>query len=144
MVGGSPLMLTQAVEDRRAWRRETLLPRDWLVPVPSRCVDELDALVQRVRRDPLPTLLLAPGQFALGACAELMEGVRARLAGVGLAVVGPLPVERYELEENRAVCWLLTQLLERPVAQAWSGTMLYDVRDTGKTLEYGVRRSITN
>src|SRR5262249_56661040 len=80
----------------------------------------------------------------LGACAELMEGVRARLSGVGLAVVGPFPVERYELEENRAVCWLLTQVLERPVAQAWSGAMLYDVRDTGKTLEYGVRRSITN
>jgi alpha-ketoglutarate-dependent taurine dioxygenase len=144
MTGGAPLMLTQDVEDRRAWRRETLSLRDWLVTVPPRCVDELDAAVQRVRRDPLPTLLLTPGQFALGACVELMEGVRARLSDVGLAVVGPLPVERYELEENRAVCWLLTQLLERPVAQAWSGAMLYDVRDTGKVLEYGVRRSITN
>ncbi len=42
------------------------------------------------------------------------------------------------------MCWLLSQLLGRPVAQAWNGAVLYDVRDTGKTLEYGVRRSVTN
>ena len=74
-----------------------------------------------------------------------MDDVRARLlGGIGLAVVDRLPVERYEPEENRVLCWLLSQLLQRPVAQAWNGAMLYDVRDTGKTLEYGVRRSVTN
>ena len=64
--------------------------------------------------------------------------------GIGLAVVSRIPVERYAAEENRALCWLLSQLVERPVAQAWNGAMLYDVRDTGRTLEYEVRRSITN
>jgi alpha-ketoglutarate-dependent taurine dioxygenase len=138
-------MLTEAVRDGRAWRRETLSPRDWLVPLPPRCVDELDGVLRQLRRDPLPTLLLRPDQFALAACGEVMDRVRARLAsGIGLAVVDRLPVERYEPEENRALCWLLTQLLQRPVAQAWNGAMLYDVRDTGKTLEYGVRRSVTN
>jgi alpha-ketoglutarate-dependent taurine dioxygenase len=137
-------MLTQDVRDRRAWRRETLSPADWEVTLPSRCVAELDTALRQVRRDPLPTLLLSPDQFALSACAEAMDRVRARLAGVGLAVVGPLPVERYALEENRVVCWLLTQLLGRPVAQAWNGAVLYDVRDTGRALEYGVRRSVTN
>ena len=74
-----------------------------------------------------------------------MGHVRAKLCGgIGLAVVDRLPVERYEAEENRVLCWLLSQLLQRPVAQAWNGAMLYDVRDTGKTLEYGVRRSVTN
>ena len=74
-----------------------------------------------------------------------MGRVRCRLRdGIGLAVVSRIPVERYEAEENRALCWLLSQLLERPVAQAWNGAMLYDVRDTGRALEYGVRRSITN
>jgi alpha-ketoglutarate-dependent taurine dioxygenase len=144
MTAAPPLILMQDVQDRRAWRRETLSPVDWEVTLPSRCIDELDAALRQLRRDPLPTLLLSPDQFALSACAEVMDEVRARLAGVGLAVVGPLPVERYELEENRAACWLLTQLLERPVAQAWNGAVLYDVRDTGKTLEYGVRRSVTN
>ena len=94
---------------------------------------------------PAAHLLLSPDQFALTACAEAMAAVRARVSGgIGLAVLDRLPVERYEPEENRVLCWLLSQLLERPVAQAWNGTLLYDVRDTGKTLEYGVRRSVTN
>ena len=140
-----PLMLTHDLQDGRAWRRETLSPRDWLVALPARCVDELDDVVRQVRRNPLPTLLLSPDQFGLAACAELMSDVRARLCGgIGLAVVDRLPVERYEAEDNRVLCWVLTQLLQRPVAQAWNGAMLYDVRDTGRALEYGVRRSITN
>jgi alpha-ketoglutarate-dependent taurine dioxygenase len=138
-------MLMDDVGDSRAWRRADLSPPDWLVTLPPRCVDELDAAVRQARRDPLPTLLRDPGQFALAACAEVMREVRAKLcAGIGLAVVDRVPVERYELEENRLMCWLLTQLLQRPVAQAWGGAVLYDVRDTGKTLEYGVRRSVTN
>ena len=145
MVGRAPLMLTHDLQDGRTWRREALIPRDWLVALPPGCVDELDEVVRRGRRDPLPTLLLSPDQFALPACGQLMDEVRARLlGGIGLAVVDRLPVERYEPEENRALCWLLSQLLQRPVSQAWNGAMLYDVRDTGKTLEYGVRRSVTN
>jgi alpha-ketoglutarate-dependent taurine dioxygenase len=138
-------MLTDDVRDSRAWRRADLSPPDWLVTLSSHCVDELDGAVRQARRDPLPTLLRDPGEFSLAACAEVMQSVRAKLcAGIGLAVVDRVPVERYELEENRLVCWLLTQLLQRPVAQAWGGAVLYDVRDTGKTLEYGVRRSVTN
>ena len=143
--GSTPLILADDVRDSRAWRRAQLSPRDWLVTLPPRCVDELDAVVRQVRRDPLPTLLLSPSEFALTACAEVMRSVRDKLcSGIGLAVVDRVPVERYEPEENRVLCWLLSQLLERPVAQAWNGAMLYDVRDTGKTLEYGVRRSVTN
>lgn len=145
MVGSPPLMLTEDVRDGRAWRHESLSPQDWLVAVAPACLDELDAVVREVRRNPLPTLLLTPDQFAMPACARMMDEVRARVSyGIGLAVVSRLPVERYEPEENRALCWLLSQLLERPVAQAWNGAMLYDVRDTGKALEYGVRRSVTN
>jgi alpha-ketoglutarate-dependent taurine dioxygenase len=40
--------------------------------------------------------------------------------------------------------WLLGSLLGRVVPTKWDGTMLYDVKDTGKTLEYGVRVSLTN
>jgi alpha-ketoglutarate-dependent taurine dioxygenase len=137
-------MLATDVQDRRAWRRETLSPADWLVTMPPRAIDELDAAIHQLRRDPLPTLLLSPDEFSLSECTEVMGRVRAKLNGIGLVVLGPLPVERYELEENRIACWLLTQLLGRPVAQAWNGAVLYDVRDTGKTLEYGVRRSVTN
>jgi alpha-ketoglutarate-dependent taurine dioxygenase len=55
-----------------------------------------------------------------------------------------VPVERYSVDENRTLAWVLGGLLGRLVAQKWDGTMIYDVKDTGKTLEYGVRRSVTN
>jgi alpha-ketoglutarate-dependent taurine dioxygenase len=129
----------------RAWRRDQVTQHDWLVPLPPRCADELDAVADRLRRDPPAASLPTPDRFALAACAELMAEVRDRLrTGIGLAVVDRVPVERYTVEENRALCWLLTQLLGRPVAQKWDGTVLYDVRDTGKALEYGVRRSVTS
>jgi alpha-ketoglutarate-dependent taurine dioxygenase len=141
----APPMLDTDVRDARAWRREALTPADWLVPLSPRCVDELDAVARELRRDPLPPLMLTPEPFALDACAEVMARVRARLrTGIGLAVLDRLPVERWSLEENRALAWILGSLLGRLVAQKWDGTMLYDVHDTGKTLEYGVRRSWTN
>jgi alpha-ketoglutarate-dependent taurine dioxygenase len=71
--------------------------------------------------------------------------VRARLeTDTGLAVVDRFPVERYREEENRAIGWLLAAMLGQVVAQKVSGARLYDVRDTGQALGYGVRRSVTN
>src|SRR5437867_5722104 len=116
-----------------------------MVPFPPVAVDELEQALRTLRRDPLPLLLLSPAQFALSACAAVMTAVGHKLRrGVGLAVIDRIPVERFSLDENRTLYWLLGSLLGRPVAQKWDGTMLYDVRDTGKTLEYGVRRSVTN
>src|SRR5216684_3847821 len=86
-------MLTSDAQDRQAWYRNSLAPSDWLVPLPEAAVAELEEVVHRLKRDPLPTLLLSPTHFSLTHC---------------------------------------------------HGTMVYDVRDTGKALEYGVRRSVTN
>ncbi len=141
----APLILQEDVRDGRAWRREEISPRDWLVSLPQRCIEELDVVARRMRRDPLPAILLSPDQFSLAACAEVMGRVREKLrAGIGIAVLDRVPVERYAAEENQALAWLLGSLLGRLVAQKWNGTMLYDVRDTGQALEYGVRRSVTN
>jgi alpha-ketoglutarate-dependent taurine dioxygenase len=141
----APPMLEPDVRDARAWRRDALKASDWLVPLSPRCLDELDAVARAVRDDPLPPLMLTPEQFRLDACAQAMTRVREMLrTGIGLAVLDRVPVERYAPDENRALAWLLGSLLGRLVAQKWDGTMLYDVKDTGKALEYGVRRSVTN
>lgn len=133
------------VRDRRAWTAATIGPADWLVPVPAACLAELEEVVHGLRRDPLPVVLLAPEQFRLPACAEMMGAVRDKLLdGVGLAVLDRLPSGQWSAEDNRAVYWLLGSLLGRTVAQKWDGTMIYDVRDTGQGLGYGVRRSVTN
>jgi alpha-ketoglutarate-dependent taurine dioxygenase len=138
-------MLTSDAQDRQAWYRHSLAPSDWLVPLPEAAVAELEEVVHRLKRDPLPTLLLSPTHFSLTHCRDVMAYVSRQLRdGIGLAVIDKLPVERFSLEENQALGWLLGSLLGRLVAQKWDGTMVYDVRDTGKALEYGVRRSVTN
>ena len=115
------------------------------MPFPDEAVAELEALVRALRKNPLPMLLLSPAHFALTACADTMAAVGRKLRdGVGLAVIDRIPVERFSADENRALYWLLGGLLGRLVAQKWDGTMSYDVRDTGKALEYGVRRSVTS
>jgi alpha-ketoglutarate-dependent taurine dioxygenase len=131
--------------DRRAWVRDTLSPVDWLVPFPASAVQELEAAVHRLRHEPLPTLLLSPTQFDLPECREVMAAVGRQLRdGIGLAVLDRVPVERFSVDENKAIGWLLGSMLGRLVAQKWDGAMLYDVRDTGQALTYGVRRSVTN
>ena len=71
--------------------------------------------------------------------------MRAKLVdGPGFAVLDRVPVERYRWQEGQAIGWVLANLMGRVVAQKHDGTRLYDVRDTGKALAQGIRRSITN
>jgi alpha-ketoglutarate-dependent taurine dioxygenase len=58
--------------------------------------------------------------------------------------VDRFPVEQYAPAESRAIGWLLASILGRIVAQKQDGTRLYDVKDSGQALGYGVRRSVTN
>jgi hypothetical protein len=75
----------------------------------------------------------------------MMVAVRSRLdQGIGLAVVDRLPVERWGARASTAIAWLLTNHLAPAIMQKWKGHRIYDVRDTGAKLQYGVRRSTTN
>jgi alpha-ketoglutarate-dependent taurine dioxygenase len=88
---------------------------------------------------------LDPADFSLRACTAVMASVRAKLeTDTGLAVVDRFPVERYSHAENLAIGWLLAAMLGQVVAQKTNGTRLYDVKDSGQALGYGVRRSVTN
>ena len=118
-------MLTSNAQERQAWYRNSLTPPDWLVPLPDAAVAELEEAVGTLRREPLPTLLLSPEQFSLTHCREVMAHVGRQLReGIGLAVIDKLPVERFSLEENQALGWLLGSLLGRLVAQKWDGTKI--------------------
>jgi alpha-ketoglutarate-dependent taurine dioxygenase len=128
----------------KAWTRDDLQPADWLVPFPDDAAAELDAVVEHLRQEPQPVERLAPERFELAACAQVMATVRRKLGERGLAVVDRVAVERYSPSENRAIGWLLASMLAPVVAQTWRGTRLYDVRDTGQQLGYGVRRSVTD
>ena len=133
------------IEVKKSWRRESIAPEGWLIPLPADCVAELDEVAAAVRATPRPVDTLDPEDFSLRACTAVMASVRAKLeTDTGLAVVDRFPVERYSDAENLAIGWLLAAMLGQVVAQKANGTRLYDVKDSGQALGYGVRRSVTN
>ncbi|MGH7317245.1 MAG: TauD/TfdA family dioxygenase [Candidatus Rokuibacteriota bacterium] len=133
------------IEVKKSWTRDSIPPEGWLIALPAACVAELDEVAASVRATPRPIDALKPEDFSLRACAAVMAAVRAKLeTDTGLAVVDRFPVERYGPAENLAIGWLLAAMLGQVVAQKANGTRLYDVKDSGQALGYGVRRSVTN
>lgn len=127
------------------WRRGDVTEADWLLPISNDCLAEIDAIVRSLREHPIPTLVLSPDDFETPECRRLAARLKAVLeSGIGFAVVDRLPVEAYSKEELLAVYWLFSQMLARPVAQAFKGTLLYDVHDTGKKTDTRVRADLTN
>jgi len=128
-----------------AWTRDSLSEGDGFVRLSPECLRELDAAVAELRANPLPILATAPDLFDLPACRELMGQVAATLRdSVGFAIVDRLPLDRYSRDEAVTLYWLLASMIARPVAQKWSGRMIYDVTDSGKPPGNGVRPDLTN
>jgi hypothetical protein len=140
----TPTISRDEIAGPQAWKRDALTPKDWLVPLPDIAVAEIDAVVERLRTDPRPVASLVPDDFELAICRERMMAARLKLDEIGLAVIDRVPVESYSPSENQAIGWLLARMLGPIVAQNWAGTRLYDVKDTGQKLGYGVRRSVTD
>jgi len=144
MEEATPRMLERLVRGRKAWTRDIIRAQDYLVPVPAACLAEIDAVVEGLRWNPLPTELLDPADFRLQQTRRLMRRVKERLDdGPGFAVLDRLSVDRFDKEETKAIYWLLSSMIARPVAQAFRGVMLYDVRDTGKRKGPDVRADLT-
>lgn len=126
------------------------LPFDALAAPETITIDEVllseldDAIASReTALGPVDTLRVE--DFVLPEWRDRIATVRDRLdRGPGFVVLDRLPVERWPSESVVTAFWLVGQLLERPVAQKWDGTLLYQVRDTGQAYDYGVRGSYTN
>ncbi|WP_282604574.1 TauD/TfdA family dioxygenase [Pelagibius sp. Alg239-R121] len=140
-----PAQLEQAIKAPCAWHAADLTPNDWIMPIPANVMAELDNLAGILNSYGGSIEALTPDRFALSAATELMDSVRTRVnEGVGFAVLDRLPVERWGDKVAKAVAWVLTSMLGPVVMQKVDGTRLYEVKDSGAKLGYGVRRSITN
>ena len=134
-----------ALPAAHAWRAGDVAQADWLVPVSAACLAEIDDVIRQLRLGPIPVLALRPKDFAMAGCVALMARVKAVLdEGVGFAVLDRLPVELYDKAELTVIYWLLSQMIARPVAQSFKGTLLYDVHDTGQKISTRVRGDLTN
>jgi len=126
-------MLDRMIPAPSAWRRDDLKTEDYLVTLSPACLDEILRAVAAIGTHPLPTILLDPAEFELTHCRAAMATVRHMLDhGVRFALVDRLPMDQLSVEQAKAVYWLLSNLVSRPVAQSIDGTMIYDVLDTGR------------
>lgn len=140
-----PEMLAQPITAPYAWRAADLTRADWALQIPAAAMAELDAVAQSLSGYQGAIEALDPQAYELAATREVMAEVRARLnRGLGFALLERLPVERWGDTASKGVGWLLTCLLGPVVMQKIDGTRLYEVKDSGAKLGYGVRRSITN
>lgn len=128
-----------------AWRGADVDASHWVVELPPAAVAELEAVVARLRREQLPVHLLSAAMFDLETCSRVMNRVRERLdRRLGVALLDRLPIERWSLEETRAIYWVLAQLLSQPVAQQADGLMFRDIVDAGGGEAEGNERAVTN
>ncbi len=143
--------MTTILEERfsgpMVWDADTPFPNDGLAVLDAACLNEIEAVAQELRENPLPTEALRPEDFDMPACKLLMQGVRETVDnGTGFVVVDRLDVDGLGRDIATKMYWLLMSMTGRPVAQKWDGTLVYDVHDEGgKSLPgSGVRSSKTN
>ena len=145
MVSSPGKLLDREVEGPIAWKGATLSPKDGFLSLSADCLGELDRLVGILRANPFPTIALNPDDFDLPHARSLMVRARRILEeGVGFVLLDRLTLDRWSREEATKVYWILASMIARPVAQKWDGTMIYDVRDTGRKPGNGVRPDVTN
>ena len=109
------------------WRGCDLRPEDYLVELTATCREEICRAVDEIRAYPLPTIVLHPDDFAMPACREQMARVRHILDhGVRFAIVDRLPLAEINASEATSICWLLSSMVSRPVAQKLDGTLIYE------------------
>jgi hypothetical protein len=128
-----------------AWRASEISEDDWRVEIPPEALREFEIIADALAEYDEPLDELMPDAFDWPATTELMADVRARLnGGLGFVLLDRLPVETWTDPANRAVTWLVNDVIAPPIMQKWNGHRVYDVKDTGVKLENGVRRSVTN
>jgi alpha-ketoglutarate-dependent taurine dioxygenase len=137
---------SQTPSDPNAWKAATLHgPAIWNVPLSPVCLAVLDRYVQPLRREPRPVTELRLSEADRAVCKrELRPALSVLEEGCGFVVLDRVPLERYSPSEAQALYWLIGQGLGQPMEQNIQGTLLYDVRDTGQSVAYGARFSVTN
>jgi|TARA_A100001037_G_scaffold304814_1_gene342883 alpha-ketoglutarate-dependent taurine dioxygenase len=141
----APRIFDDWVRGKIAWKRATIDKSDYFVTIPSEVQNEISAFVDTLRANPMETVVLTPGDYQLRRTKDFIKGVRHRLdAGVGFAVLDRLSIKKFNKSELRAIYWVLSSLIARPVAQSFDGTLLYDVIDTGKKKGPKVRADVTS
>jgi alpha-ketoglutarate-dependent taurine dioxygenase len=128
------------------WKSDTIdRDSDWYLALDGACLAALDRALATWRASAQPITSARPDEGLRAAWRGQIENLSCVLEqGRGFAILDRLPLERYSREDATAAYWLIGCLLAEPFEQNVEGTLLYDVRDTGKALSEGARFSVTS
>jgi len=132
--------------DPASWDAATYpVARSWVQPLEKQHLDEIDESLRRVKSNQLPWTRVNADNFALPRTRELLIDLQRQLDhGAGFAVIGNLPVDRYDIEENRIIYCGLCSHLGTIVPQTSAGDYLIDVTDIGKPYSHRSRGYSSN
>ena len=124
---------TTSIAAPAAWRsRELTSKRDWIHPLTTAGIRDLDRAVERARASGKPLAELRRSDFPLTTLAASVERWLDVLeSGRGFLLVRGVPVERYGEQGATLAYWGLGLHLGTPVSQNAAGDLLGHVRDTG-------------
>jgi len=138
-------MLDRQIQGKIAWKNAQISESDWLIPITDALLEEIDQVIHTLSNNPVETTALCLTDYPMPHADALMVQVRTALdEGVGFAIVDRLDTEKYSKHALTQIYWLLASRIARPVAQAFDGRLLYDVRDTGKNTAVRVRGDLTS
>ncbi len=139
-------VLTEGVTDERAWRTNSIDDSAaWYYPLSEDFLSSSRRIIDDARDNHLPITDITRQGASFNCAGECLQPVRDALgSGRGFAIVNRVPTEGFAIEEALSMYWLIGLNLGTPVEQNIEGTLLYDVRDTGKNVAQGARFSVTN
>ncbi len=132
------------IDDARAWTLDTLDPSECIVTLNDAQQAELLVVAQELTDNPLPDLMRSPDHIEMPGLGAAMKKIGRLLNGPGLGVIDRLPVDKIGPDMARTIYWIMGQLIGRPVAQRWDGSMAFDVANAGRKPGAGTRDSMTN
>ena len=135
-------ILTTVLDGPAAWRGDRMAARnDWVLTLDDAMAEELDTAVAAVAGRGIDLFEITRDDFPLPRTGPHFEAMLDELeGGRGFVVVRGLPVARWSEAESRVAIWGLGTHLGRPVGQDVAGSLLHDVRDTGRP--FGADHSI--
>ena len=135
-------LLSTPIEDPAAWRGDRMAGRsDWIFSLDDSMTGEIVAAVAAVAARDIDLFDVTRDHFPLATMSRHFEAILHALeGGRGFCLLRGLPVERWNDFENRIAIWGLGTHLGLPVGQDLAGSLLHDVRDTGR--KFGTDDSI--
>ena len=107
---------------------------DWIITLDERMVSDIECSVAAVASREVDLFGVTRDDFPLPSMHRHFQTMLEALeGGRGFVLLRGLPVAGWSDAENRIAIWGLSTHLGRPVGQDRAGSLLHDMRDTGRT-----------